>query len=333
MSQQITVVVVTFQGREFIRDCLSSLTDQTEECQILVVDNGSSDGTAEILASYRPPVRVLSLPTNVGFAGGLAAAFPEIDTPLLALLNDDAVADPHWLERLAQALDSHPDSAAVTSEMWLSSDSDGNSRINNLGVALTAHGYGYDVGLGQDLSGAFETITEVFGFSGGAALLKVEILRAVGGVPAHYFLYYEDVDMSWRLRLAGHRIHSVPGAIVHHRHSATAGQHSEMFHRFNERNRLLTMWRCAPLQTAAGETFLFGLTTISLVVKRILRRRIPDAANFRIRLRLGVLQEVVSRFPASKTERHAVHQRSSLSRSQVAREWLGSPAPTGSVPR
>lgn len=333
MPQQITVVVVTFQGRDFIRECLTSLTGQTVQCQILVVDNGSADGTAEILASYRPPVRLLTLPTNVGFAGGLAAALLEIDTPLLALLNDDAVADPRWLERLQEALDSHPDTAAVTSEMWLGSGSENDSRINNLGVALTTHGYGYDIGLGQDRSAAFETTTEVFGFSGGAALLRVDRLRAVGGVPAHYFLYYEDVDMSWRLRLAGHRIHSVPGAIVHHRHSATAGQHSEMFHRLNERNRLLTMWRCAPLRTAAGETLLFGLTTISLMVKRILRRRIPDAANFRIRLRLNVLHEVVSSLPASRTERHAVQKTSLLTRPQVAQEWLGSPAPTRSAPR
>ena len=93
--------------------------------------------------------------------------------------------------------------------------------LNNAGVVLRRDGYGADRGLGAPDGPPYDTAAEVFGFSGGAALLDLAAVRAVGGFPARFFLYYEDTDLSWRLRLAGHAIGYAPGAAVRHAHSAS----------------------------------------------------------------------------------------------------------------
>jgi GT2 family glycosyltransferase len=321
----VTVVVVTYRGHEFISECLDSLAAQTLPHDVLVIDNASEDGTAALLAERYPDTPSLRLPTNTGFAGGVDAALSRITSPLCALLNDDAVADPRWLEALIAALTDHPTAAAATSRMLLSApaDADTDGRINNLGVALTSHGFGYDIGLGRDGNAGFSSVVPVFGFSGGAALLRMDALREIDGFPAYFFLYYEDTDVSWRLRLGGHEVISVPGAVVRHRHSATVGTTSRLFHRHNERNRLLMVVRCGTASLAVGEILRFGLTTASLTVKRLLRRPVPAAANASPRLRFGVLIELVGRLPSTLAQRRRIGRRAVLSRAAVQDRWLG----------
>src|SRR6478736_1825419 len=108
----VTVVVVTWQGRDLLGPCLTSLKAQTRAHRLLVVDNASTDGTAEFLASEFPEATVVRNPANLGFAGGVAAGLDRVETPYAALLNNDAEADPGWLEALVGALEKHEDVAA-----------------------------------------------------------------------------------------------------------------------------------------------------------------------------------------------------------------------------
>ena len=243
MQADVTVVVVTWQGVALLPACLESLRRQTAPHTVLVVDNGSTDGTEKLLAERFPEVRVLQTGGNLGFAGGVQAGLDAATTRYVALLNNDAVAEPGWLAALVASLDAHPDAAAVTSRMLLQ-DTDP-PLLNNTGVVLLDTDYGAD----RDLRADAATRTEpdsVFGFSGGAALLRLDAVRAIGGFPTRFFLYYEDTDLSWRLRLAGWDIRYEPAAVVHHAHSATVDQTSDRFAFFNERNRLLMLTRCAP---------------------------------------------------------------------------------------
>lgn len=317
---EITVLVVTYKGADFITGCLHSLAAQTIAHGLLVVDNASQDGTREILQKQFPGHSVLRLTENAGFAGAIELGLETVATPYVALLNDDAVAAPNWLAELLSTLQNHPEAAAATSQMWLSAPSD---QLNNIGVALTSDGYGYDIGLGRTRIGAFDKVTPVFGFSGGAALIRTEELRKVGGSPPNFFLYYEDVDMSWRLRLAGHEILSSPLAEVVHRHSATVGQSSVGFHRYNERNRLFTLVRCAPMTVFVRQTIRFFLTTANFAGKKVMRRRVPDSANFSLRLRISVLGELTRSLPRLLQERRRITRGSALDRTIVATQWLG----------
>ncbi|MFI9007472.1 glycosyltransferase family 2 protein [Actinosynnema sp. NPDC053489] len=301
-----TVVVVTWRGREHITACLDALARQRPH-RTLVVDNASDDGTAALLAAHPSRPEVLRLPVNRGYAGGLAAALPSVTTRYVAWLNDDAVPADDWLATLEDALDATPDAAAATPSLLLA---DGSTQ--SVGVRLTADGHGADLAVAGG---------EVFGFCGGAALLRREALERAGGVPAAFFCYYEDTDTAWRLRLAGHRVLSVGAARVHHRHGASTKPGSRPFHRWNERNRLLMLLRCAPPAVAARELARFAAVTALLPV----RRDRPDAANFHVPLRLRVLLEVLGRLPAALVQRRRVGRRATVSRHAVWREWAGRP--------
>ncbi|ANZ42860.1 glycosyl transferase [Lentzea guizhouensis] len=292
---------MTWRGRDHITACLDALAAQKSPHRTIIVDNASDDGTAALISGHE----VVRLPSNRGYAGGLAAVLASVGTPYVAWLNDDAVPDPSWLAELERALAGDPGAAAATSSILLT---DGSTQ--SVGVALTADGHGKDVVLAG---------REVFGFCGGAALLRTDVLRAVGGVPASFFCYYEDTDTAWRLRLAGHRVISVGPARVRHRHGASTRPGSRLFHRWNERNRLLMLLRCAPLVVALSQLGRFAVLTALLPM----RGNVPDAANFRVGLRVQVLAEVVLRLPVTLWQRVRIGARSTVPRRAVWRDWSG----------
>ncbi len=313
----VTVVVVTHRGARMLPACLDGLAGQTAAHRLLVIDNDSADGTAELLAARLSPGQVVRLPGNAGFAGGVAAAFDRVSTRFLALLNDDAIPAPDWLERLLEVAREDRAAAAWTSLLLLAHRP---GVVNNAGVGLDRLAYGVDLGAGSAAGDVGTSVRDVFGFSGGAALLRADAVRAVGGFPAHFFLYYEDLDTSWRLRLGGWQVRLVPASTVRHEHSATADQRSPLFHFHNERNRLWTLLRCAPWPVVAAATGRFLLTTGSLSVKRALRRPVPAAANLDPALRLHVLAATARALPALLRQRGGVSARAARRRRDILRQ-------------
>jgi GT2 family glycosyltransferase len=303
-----TVVVVTWRGAEHIAACLDALAAQHRPHQTLVVDNASDDGTADLLAAHPSSPRVLRLPRNTGYAGGIAAALSAVDTPLMAWLNDDAEPDPRWLAALEDELAADPGAAAAGSVLELT---DGTPQSR--GVWLTADGHGADLTAPGRAA---------FGFCGGAALLRTSALRSSGGVPEEFFCYYEDTDTAWRLRLQGWRIAGppdAPGATVRHRHGASTRPGSVAFHRWNERNRMLTLLRCAPATVAGRELARFTVITLLLP----LRRNRPRSANFRVGLRCSVLAAVLARLPGTLRQRWRIGRRATVRRGEIWRTWAG----------
>jgi GT2 family glycosyltransferase len=293
-----TVVVVTWRGAGHITACLGALAAQDRPHRTLVVDNASDDGTAALLAGHE----VLRLPRNEGYAGALAAALSVVDTPFVAWLNDDAVPAPDWLAALEDALVKTPKAAAAGSSMTLP---DGTPL--SLGVELTSDGHGRDLG---------EPADAAFGFCGGAVLLRTDALRNAGGVPAEFFCYYEDTDTAWRLRLAGWDIVQAEAARVVHAHGASTKPGSPLFHRWNERNRLLTLMRCAPARVAWRELARFAALTAVLLL-----RRKQEAPNFHVTLRCRVLAETARRLPATLRARRCIGARAVLRRGEVWDAW------------
>jgi GT2 family glycosyltransferase len=295
------VVVVTWRGHGLVGRCLDALAAQTRPHRVLVVDNASTDGTAEELATHPLRPHVLRMTRNTGYAGALAAALPQVETPFMGWLNDDAQPEPNWLAALEQALDNDDAAAAAASVLRTEGSI-------STGVALTCLGYGRDT-----------TEALPFGFCGGAALLRTDALRTVGGVPGSLFCYYEDTDTSWRLRLAGYRVLAVPDARVWHLGGASARHGTPAFHRWNERNHLLVLLRCAPARVAARELARFAGLTLLLPFHRNPSR----TPNFTLRLRLRVLTEVALRLPATLLARHQIGRQATVSRTALWSAWAG----------
>lgn len=319
-AAQVTVVVVTWQAAHLVGPCLASLAAQSQAHELVIVDNASTDGTAALVRRDYPRARVLALPRNTGFAGGVQAALAQVDTPYLALLNNDAVADPSWLQVACAYLEEHPGVAGVSSRMLLADRPD---VVNNAGVVMLSSCYGADRGLGDPDGGAYLAAARVFGASGGACVLRTLAVKAVGGVDPRWFLYYEDTDLSWRLRLGGWEIHYCPQAVVYHRHAASSDVRSASFAFHNERNRLLTLARNAPLPTAAGALAAYLVTTISLGVKRTLGVAVPDHPTADPALRLRALASGMRLLPAVAVSRRSSSRRA---RRRVLRQWRGVPA-------
>lgn len=219
---KIAVVVPNWNGADHLAACVDSLLAQSLPCRVIVVDNGSVDGSLKLLEKYSD-IEVILHDENKGFAGGVNAGFRRvIDDGLryVATLNNDAVADKDWLERLVDVLDKNPKVGIATSKIL-----DGAGRkLDSTGDYLTNWGLPYPRGRGESNIDAYDDRTEVFGASGGAGLYRVKMLSEIGLFDEDFFAYYEDIDLSFRAQLAGWKVRFAPAAMVRHQIGATSGK-------------------------------------------------------------------------------------------------------------
>jgi len=258
-SGRTTAVVVAWQAAERLGPCLAALVEQPGVA-VLVVDNASTDRTREVVAAH-PQVQLLDAGSNLGFAGGCSLGLEHVTTPFAALVNDDAVVRPGWAAALEAELDAHPECALVTGKVLLR-----DGRINSAGGVLDRYGRGADRGFGQPARDAFPNAEEVFFAPATACLVRMSHVRAVGLLDSRYFLYYEDVDLAWRLRLTGRTVRYTPDAVADHDHGASSGAGSaSSLHAFHDsRNRLLTLTKDATARRAVGQAVRLPLTAVSL---------------------------------------------------------------------
>lgn len=216
------VVVPNWNGKDSLAACLDSLLSQSLEARVIVVDNGSGDGSLELLDTY-PDVEVIRHDKNLGFTGGVNAGFRravELELDYVAAFNNDAVADKEWLERLVAVLDKQEAVGIATSKI-LTQDG---KRIDSTGDYLTVWGLPYPRGRGESDLDKYDSETGIFSASGGASLYRVKMLREIGLFDDAFFAYYEDVDLSFRAQLAGWKVRYVPGAVAYHQIGATSGK-------------------------------------------------------------------------------------------------------------
>jgi GT2 family glycosyltransferase len=220
----LSVVVVNWNSVSDLRDCLLSLRAQTyRELDVIVVDNGSVDGSPDMVATVFPEVRLLRETENLGFAEACNRGIAASVGPWVAMLNNDAIAEPDWAKALVDAAMTAPAEWGMLQSLLLYQTR--RNTINSTGIELTRFGGGHDRREGQPrLAG--EHPAEIFCPTAGAAAYRRTMLEAVriseGYFDRSYFMYYEDMDLGWRARLAGFTAHYVPGSVVYHRwHGST----------------------------------------------------------------------------------------------------------------
>lgn len=221
MTAAVTVVVVTHDSAAHVGRCLECLAAQTRLPQrILVYDNGSRDGSATAAAAaidaderLRSRAEVRRIEQNLGFAAANNLGIAAATTPLVALLNPDAFAEPAWLERLVAAAAAHPAAAAFGSRQMRA---DRPGIVDGLGDRCHVGGLVWRSGHGRELAAADLRAAEIFSPCAAAALYRTAAVREAGGFDESFFCYVEDVDLGFRLRLAGHAARRVSAAVVHH---------------------------------------------------------------------------------------------------------------------
>ncbi len=241
----VAVLVVNWNGGDLLRQCLESLARQRRRPDhIVVVDNASSDDSLDLAAAALRDVQLIRLPANVGFARANNIAARAADRfDLLALLNPDAFAEPEWLDALVTAADREPAVAAFASQMVLASAPD---YLDGAGDSYHVSGRAWRNGHRARRANWPAGDVEVFAPCAAAALYRRAAFDEVGGFDEHYFCYFEDVDLGFRLRLRGHHCVYVHAAVVRHMSSALSGYRSDFAVYHGERNAVWTFFKDMP---------------------------------------------------------------------------------------
>lgn len=246
MADRTTVIIVNWNGERFIERCLAALLAQTIlPHEIILVDNASTDRSLEIVRRF-PSVRLLSLDQNTGFARGnnLAISEASAESDWIALLNPDAFADPRWLEELIAAARRNPAFDVFGSKLVDAADP---ALQDGVGDIYHVSGLVWRAGHGMYVSADAGDDCEIFSPCAAAALYRRSTLREAGGFDEDYFCYSEDVDLGFRMRLAGHRCLYVPRSVVHHVGSGTTGsRHSDFALYHGHRNLVWTFVKDMP---------------------------------------------------------------------------------------
>lgn len=238
----VEVIIVNYRSGSVLRHCLDALRTQTMSCAVTVVDNASGDGSARDIHARFPEVAILPLRYNVGFARAVNIAARRSQHDILVTLNPDTVPDSRFIELITEPLRTQPTIGSVAGTLVFASRPD---IIASAGISVHRNGVAIDRRLG-DIHDAERQPEPVFGASGGAAAYRREAFLAAGGFAEPFFMYLEDVDLAWRLRLIGQESCWAPGAIATHRYSASAVEGSPFKRRLLARNRVWTLARCLP---------------------------------------------------------------------------------------
>jgi GT2 family glycosyltransferase len=220
---KICVVIPNWNGADMLDECLDGLLAQTLAHTVIVVDQGSTDGSERLVREKHPEVQLLVFRDNAGFDGGVNRGIrPAMEQGFeyIALLNNDAVPDKYWLERLVKRADDETTAGIVQSKIRHLDD----NRLDSTGDFYSIWALPFPRGRGEADAGQYDTpqLQELFSASAGATLYRARMLREIGIFDERFFAYFEDVDISFRAHLAGWRVLYEPSAVVRHKVNATS---------------------------------------------------------------------------------------------------------------
>lgn len=232
---KVSVVIVNWNGAAYLGPCLEALVRQERKAdEVILVDNGSTDGSPEFVERQFPWVHLVRSERNLGFAAGCNSGVKVANGDYVVTLNSDTKVEPQWLARLVEPAEADPALGMCASLMLFM---DRPNVINSAGIAVDVLGVAWDRLGGRPLEEGREAV-EVFGPCAGAALYRRSMWDQLGGFDEDFFMYLEDVDLAWRARARGWRCRFVPEARVLHAHSASAVEGSAFKDFYKARNRV-----------------------------------------------------------------------------------------------
>ena len=238
----VCVIIVNYNAGEYLRPCVKSLLSQTlTNFECILIDNGSTDGSLGTLPELDARFTLIEAKENLGFAAANNRAISITSADWVALLNPDAFARPDWLEKGLEARARLPKTAMVGSTQYLALQPD---RFDGLGDEYHAFGIAWRAGFNKPAAEVHDR--ETFGPCGAGAFYDRQVFEALGGFEESFFCYHEDVDLAFRMRLAGYRCVQSAEAIIDHVSSAISGRASDFAVYHGTRNRIWTFFRNMP---------------------------------------------------------------------------------------
>ena len=304
IQKRVAVIIPNWNGEDIIKACVDALQRQTCKCQIIVVDNGSVDGSKKILKTYGEKILLLENETNLGFAGGVNTGIrfaQEKNFEYIALLNSDAIADIKWVGELVKVLDNHDECGIVTSRMLRHGGKTIDTTADIYTNWLVHFPRSRDM-LSDDRDLREE---EVFGATGGGSMYRAELFKNIGLFDEDFFAYYEDVDISFRAQLHGWKIIYTPKAIAYHEVGGTSRKIPGFTTYQTLKNTPLVWFKNLPFTMWPTRVPRFYFLYLTFIAKALLRGQISEV--IRSQLKLLIL------FPKKLNERWKIQRGKTVS--------------------
>lgn len=264
---RVSVIILNFNGKRFLKECLDSVLNQTyRNYQIILVDNGSTDGSVEFIEKNYSEVKLIRNDKNFGFAEGnnigIRRALEDATVEYVALLNNDVKVDRNWLAELIAVAEKEGVDMVGSKILFYDKP-----LINSVGIMIRKEGEAEDIGFG--MVDTYSKVMEIFGPCAGAALYSRKLLEDINidddYFDSDFFAYFEDVDLAFRARLLGYRCLFNPKAIIYHHWAGTAGKRSKFSIYYGKRNRHYLLIKDYPLQILIKHFLRIILIEIAII--------------------------------------------------------------------
>jgi GT2 family glycosyltransferase len=313
VPQLLSIVIPNWNGKKFLAGCLNSLADQTySKLEVIVVDNGSHDGSVEFLQDNYPHVKLALFAKNTGFSVAVNRGIKESTGEFIALLNNDTIVDSRWAEELIKAMNEHAEIASAGCKMLAYDD---HGMLDGAGDGYRRGGLPGRIGHRERDTGRFNVPRYILGACGGAAVYRRSLFDDIGLFDDDYFAYLEDVDFGLRAQSAGYKCYYVPTAIVYHLGCGTTGSgYNPLVVRLSSQNNINTivknipgplLWKFLPeilywqlyylavVLVRSGQIFAWlegAYGAIKLMPKMLAKREIIQAKR---RVSLNYLEQII----------------------------------------
>ncbi len=241
------VVILNYNTRNYLRQFLPGLIESCKglDAEVIVADNASSDGSAQMMKEEFPEVRLITLTENFGFTGGYNRALRQVEAEYYVLINSDVEVPSHWLGRLQDWMDTHPECGACGPKFLSFKERDTFEYAGAAGGLIDSFGYPFCRGrIMQKLEkdhGQYDSPTDVLWCSGACLMVRSSVWKALGGLDDRFFAHMEEIDLCWRMQLRGWKVTVVPESYVYHIGGGTLSNNSPFKLRLNFRNNLLLL--------------------------------------------------------------------------------------------
>ena len=262
--KKVSVIIPNYNGMQYVKRCLDSLMAQTlKDWEILFIDNGSADGSRELVEKEYPLVKVIALPENLGFCGAVNIGIRAATAPYVVLLNNDTEAEPEFLQELYDGIRRKPRAFSGGAMMLQFHD---RKKIDDAGNFYNALGWAFALGKGKPAAD-YNKERKIFSACGGAAIYRKDLLEELGYFDEEHFAYLEDMDIGYRAQIAGYENWYFPKAKVYHVGSGTSGSRYNQFKiRYSSRNNIYMIYKNMPiLQIVLNMPLLVAGFTVKLL--------------------------------------------------------------------
>lgn len=246
MTLHTTVIIPNYNGKEYLNNCLLSL----EQCipfdfEILVVDNGSTDGSVSLLKKKFPHIRSVFLKDNTGFAGAVNVGLAGTVTEYAILLNNDTTVEPDFVAKMESAIEKKRNTFSVSARMMSMQEP---SLLDGAGDLYCALGWAFALGKGKPAGQYYRRFTEIFSACGGAVIYRMKYLKQIGFFDENHFAYLEDTDIGYRALIYGYRNYYEPEAVCYHAGSGSTGsRYNEFKIKLSSRNSIYLIYKNMPV--------------------------------------------------------------------------------------